>query len=105
MAGKRFVSEINITYSTLEDKVNYDIRLIEEIFEQLKREPIEGLKYAAYKMGENVFIHIAQFKNSEANKRFTGLDAFKKFTDTMPDRLLQNVLINDIEEIGSYGGL
>ncbi len=30
-------------------------------------------------MGKNVFIHIAQFTNEEANKKFDQLSVFKKF--------------------------
>ncbi|MEO7046058.1 MAG: hypothetical protein ABI091_12180 [Ferruginibacter sp.] len=98
----KFFKDVSIAYSIFSYKVRENINLIEEVIREIREKELQGVKYNVHLMGENVYIHIAQFTSDEANKKFTELASFKNFKNSIKDRLEEKVLINDIEEIGSY---
>ncbi|MEO6870178.1 MAG: antibiotic biosynthesis monooxygenase [Ginsengibacter sp.] len=102
---KRFLKEVNTTYSVLEDTVDENVRLIQNVVKQLREEGLPGVKYSVYKMGKNVFIHTAQFTTEEAYKKFDQLTAFKKFRSELGAKLKDKPITNVVEEIDSYTAL
>ena len=60
-----------INYIMKPEKVNENIMLIKNVFKQLQAERPIGIKYAAYKMSENIFVHVAQFEIETAHDKFT----------------------------------
>lgn len=96
------MQQMIINYVVQKERAGENIDLIRQVFKQLHEQGIQGVKYAAYKMGENVFVHIAQFENEEANKLFSALPAFRSFRRHISDRLEEAPIVNDVQEIGSY---
>jgi hypothetical protein len=99
------MKQVFINYMIRPDMINENISLIRNVFAELKVAKLNGVKYSAYKMGENVFVHVAQFETVEAEKAFTELKAFKAFRKDMAARQIEKPIINDIEEIGSFSAM
>jgi hypothetical protein len=96
------MKQVLINYMVRPEMIDENISLIRNVFTELKVAKLNGVKYSAYKMGENVFVHVAQFETIEAEKAFTALSAFKAFRKDMGARQLEKPITNDIEEIGSW---
>ena len=96
------MKQVLINYIVKPDKVHENATLILQVFEQLKREQLKGVKYSVYKMGEHVFVHIAQFDNETAHERFAALESFRVFRQNMAERQIEKPVTNRIEEVGSF---
>jgi hypothetical protein len=91
-----------INYMVKPDKVEENVQLIQNVFKELKVARIHGLKYSVYKMGENVFVHIAQFETPDSQTAFMELDSFKAFRENISARQLEKPIVNPIVEIASF---
>jgi quinol monooxygenase YgiN len=96
------MKQVLINYIVKPERVDENATLIKQVFAQMREEQVKGVKYAAYKMGENVFVHVAQFENEAAHQQFTSLESFKAFRKNMAERQIEKPVTNDIEEIGSF---
>lgn len=96
------MKQIFVHYCVRDDKVKENEKYIKEVFDELHKLELENIKYSVFRMGTNVFIHIARFKNEKANLRFSQLPAFKEFLSSVKDRLSEPPISNDVIEIGSY---
>lgn len=97
-----FAKQIIVNYIVKEGRVEENIRLVREVLRQLNEQRPEGVRYAAYKMGDNVFVHVALFRDEAADKAFTSLPAFQAFRRNMSDRLEEKPIVNEVIEIGRY---
>lgn len=96
------MKQVLINYIVKPEKVDENAALIKQVFAQLREAQLKGVKYSAYKMGENVFVHIAQFENEAAHQLFTSLESFKTFRKNIAERQIEKPVTNNIEEIGSF---
>lgn len=96
------MKETLINYMVKTEKVAENIQLIKEVLKQLKESQLKGIKYASYQMGDNLFVHIAQFENEAAHHAFTNLPAFQAFRRNINDRIIEKPITNEIAEIGRY---
>lgn len=94
-----------INYLVKPEKVEENISLIKSVFEELKVSGIEGVKYAAFRMGDNLFVHVARFETNEAHERFTSLQSFRDFRKDIVSRQIEKPVTNHVEEIGSFSTL
>jgi quinol monooxygenase YgiN len=94
--------QVLINYMINAGQVDENISLIKNVFAQLNAVKLTGIKYSVYKMGENVFVHIAQFENEEAEKKFAQLGSFMAFRKDIAARQREKPVTNNIEEIGSF---
>ena len=96
------MKQVLINYIVKPEKVDENARLIKQVFKQLKAEQLVGVKYSAYKMGGNVFVHVVQFENEAAHQQFIALESFKVFRQNMAERQIEKPVTNNIEEVGSF---
>ena len=94
-----------VNYVTYLEKAEENKQFIRQVFKQLYDKNIMGVKYAAFKMGENVFVHLAQFENEEAHEAFRKLPAFQAFQKNINDRLASKPLITSLKEIGAFSSV
>lgn len=98
------MKQVFIHYSVKEELVEENEQHIHAVFKELGQIRPVGIRYSSYKMGTNVFIHIANFSTEAAHKLFSELPAFKVFQSTIKGRLLEKPIVNDVSEVGSYPG-
>ena len=101
---KSFMKQVFIHYSVREELVGENEKSIRAVFAELAKVKPEGIRYSSYKMGTNVFIHIALFSTEAEHKAFSELPAFRAFQSSIKDRLLEKPIVNDVSEVGSYTG-
>jgi hypothetical protein len=93
-----------IHYVVKIEKVEESENLTRELFVHLKGQKPDGVMYTVYRMGENVFIHIAGFANEGANLGFSLLPAVNFFLDSIKKLLIEEPVLNDVKEIDFYIG-
>jgi quinol monooxygenase YgiN len=96
------MKQVLINYIVKPEKVNENATLIKQVFTEMREVQLKGVKYSAYKMGENVFVHVAQFESEVAHQQFTSLESFKSFRKNIAERQIEKPVTNNIEEIGSF---
>lgn len=96
------MKQVLINYIVKPEKVDENTTLIRQVFQQMKEVQLKGVKYSAYKMGENIFVHVAQFENEAAHQQFTSLESFKAFRKNIEERQIEKPVTNNIEELGSF---
>lgn len=99
------MKQMLINYIVKPETAKENAALIKDVFEQLKAKQLKGVKYSAYKMGDNVFVHVAQFETEAARKKFTSLTSFGTFRKNITVRQMEAPITNDIEEIGSFSSI
>lgn len=96
------MKQVLINYIVKPEKANENAALIKQVFVQLKEAQLKGVKYSAYRMSNNVFVHVAQFENEAAQQQFTSLELFKIFRTNIAEWQTEKPVTNNIEEIGSF---
>jgi quinol monooxygenase YgiN len=96
------MKQVLINYIVKPEKVDENAALIKQVFQQMRDEQLKGVKYSAYKMGENIFVHVAQFESEAAHQQFTSLESFKAFRENIAERQIEKPVTNNIEELGSF---
>ena len=99
------MKQVLVNYMVKPEMVDENISLIKDVFAALHAAKIKGIKYSAFRMGTNVFVHVAQFETPEADKEFSSLEAFKAFRTDIAMRQLERPVTNEIEEIGSFSAM
>lgn len=89
------MKQVLINYIVKPEKAAENATLIKQVFKQLRAERLAGVKYSLYKVGENVFVHVAQFENETAHQQFTSLESFKVFRQNMAERQIEKPVTND----------
>lgn len=93
---------ICINYMTLNERGEENKQLVMEIFKQLFEQNLIGVKYAVFKMGENIFVHLAQFESEEAGQAFQRLPAFQAFQKNLNSRLISLPILTPMTEIDTF---
>jgi hypothetical protein len=77
---------------------------IARVFEQLEREKPNGVRYASFKLDDDVsFVHIVSYEVADGRNLLTGLSAFKTFAAGVKERCEEPPIVVELNEIGSYG--
>ncbi|MBN9389143.1 MAG: hypothetical protein J0I20_14035 [Chloroflexi bacterium] len=94
---------VMVRYKVKADRAAENEGYITKVFEQLKSEQPDHLRYASFKLEDGVsFVHIA-FNDTENNPNpLTTLSAFKDFTARIGERCEEPPMTATLKEIGSY---
>jgi hypothetical protein len=90
-----------IRYRTKPDKAKENQRLIEAVFDSLRTERPDGLRYLALKQADNTFLHFV-VTDEEGNNPLLQLEAFRRFQTGIKNRLEESVEFNEVTLIGDY---
>lgn len=93
---------VMVRYTTRADQADENARLIEQVFESLRRTAPAGLTYTSYRLEDGVsFVHVASMENADDNP-LRRLDAFNAFTAGIKDRCEIPPSTTVLHEVGSY---
>jgi hypothetical protein len=91
-----------VRYTTKPDQADENARLIETVFETLRREAPPGLTYASYRLDDGIsFVHVASVEDGN-NNPLTQLAAFKAFTAGIRERCDAQPVTTVMHEVGRY---
>ena len=78
------MSAIVVQYRTKSDRSDENQQLIEAVFAELAEKNPDGLRYAAFRLEDGTFVHVASV-DAEPNP-LTETDAFRAFQAELGDR-------------------
>jgi len=93
---------VMVRYTTRQDCAEENARLIEVVFESLRKEAPPGLTYASYRLDDGVsFVHVASTESADSNP-LRQLKAFHAFTAGVKDRCEVPPVTTVLHEVGRY---
>jgi hypothetical protein len=97
------MKRVLVRYRVKPDRADENQALIEKVFEQLKAERPAGLRYASFRLEDDVtFVHIASIDTADGINPLPELEAFKAFTQDIAERCDEPPVAMGMAEIGSY---
>jgi len=94
---------IMVRYKTKPDRADENVKYIEKVFEELRRNVPAGVRYACFKLSDGVsFMHIASIETADGSNPLTQSAAFKSFQAAIKDRCEEQPVATDLTAIGSY---
>jgi hypothetical protein len=99
------MESICVNYITHAECGEENKQLVLDVFRQLQYRKLVGVKYAAFKMGENIFVHLAQFESEEGREAFHALPAFQAFEKNIALRLASEPIVTPLMEIDTISTL
>jgi hypothetical protein len=90
-----------IRYKTKPEMAGSNAELIAGVFEQLKAEKPDGVRYLALRLDDDTFVHFVETEAESANA-LLGLAAFKAFQSGIRERCIEPPLARDATIVGNY---
>jgi hypothetical protein len=80
-------------------------RLIRQVYEQLAREKLDGVRYQTLELADGVsFVHVASHDGQGTNP-LTQLEAFKAFVGGIKERCVDPPVTIEADVVGAYDSL
>jgi hypothetical protein len=96
------VKQIMVRYQVKPDRTAENEALVRAVYDQLQREEFAGLRYATFKLDDDVtFVHIAA-ETGEGDRSLADLEAFQEFTKDIGDRCDVAPVATGLREVGSF---
>lgn len=73
------IKSVRVQYQVIESYVEQNKANIKLVMEDLRSNPIEGMAYASYYLGEGKFMHLNHVNNEQANPELAAREIFNKF--------------------------
>jgi hypothetical protein len=92
-----------VRYKTAQTRGDENQLLVREVFDELRARAPTGLRYAAYRLADQVtFVHIATFDTAD-HSSLTGLVAFKAFQRQLGERCVDRPVVTEMNLVDCYG--
>jgi hypothetical protein len=93
-----------VRYTVKPEAIEENTRHIREVFAELDRKKPSGIRYATFRQRDGgAFVHIATVTTADGKNPLTEIDAFKAFTGTIGERVVEPPVTVELEEIAAYG--
>ena len=97
------MKRLMVRYRVYADRAEENENYIRNVFEQLKAEAPQGIRYASFKLNDGVsFVHIASIETNDESNPLADLSNFKKFAADIKERCEELPVAEDLNEVGSY---
>ena len=97
------MKRVMVRYRVKAERLREHVDYITEVFGQLRREQPAGIRYAAFRLDDQVsFVHVASIETADGTNPLNGLAAFRAFTERIKDRCDEPPVAVDLQEIGAY---
>ena len=97
------MSTVVVRYQTKPERADENQKLVEQVFEQLRRQAPAGLRYATFRLDDGVsFVHIAAVDTADGSNPLTELPAFAEFSAGIGDRCVEPPAVREATLVGSY---
>ena len=93
---------VMVRYEVKPDRAAENEELVRAVYEELHRTQPDGLRYATFKLDDDVtFVHIA-VETGEGDRSLADLEAFQAFTKDIGDRCDVAPVATGLREVGSF---
>ena len=89
-----------IRYKTKPELADKNAELIRGVFEQLKADGPEGVRYLSLRLDDDTFVHLVEAE--EGSTPLSSLDAFKAFQSGIRERCVEPPLAGNATIVGNY---
>jgi hypothetical protein len=97
------MKRVMVRYKVKSDKAEENEDYIKKVFEELKQNGPEGLRYASFKQDDGLsFVHIVSIEAEGGKNPLSESPAFKSFQAEIKDRCEETPVAVELHEIGSY---
>jgi hypothetical protein len=97
------VGVVVVRYKTKVDRADENQALIERVFGQLQVDRPPGLRYAAFRLADEVsFVHVASVETEDGTNPLTSTAAFSEFVRQIGDRVEDGPHSSEAAVVGSY---
>jgi hypothetical protein len=97
------MKRVMVRYKVKPDKAEENESYIRKVFDELRANGPDGLRYASFKLDDGVsFVHIASIETSDGSNPLVETAAFKEFQSGIKDRCEEPPVAVDLDAIGSY---
>ena len=91
-----------VRYKIKPEEEQNNVRLIEEVFRELKAKAPEGVRYMCLRLNDATFVHFATVESSGGVHPITSLDAFRAFQSGIKERCIELPQSSDATIVGNY---
>mgnify|MGYP001218956108 CR=1 FL=1 len=92
-----------IRYTTKPEHAAQNEELIRAVYEQLRQDRPEGLRYAAFRLSDGVtFLHLVQNEDNDKPSPLLAVKAFGEFQEGLAERRAEGPSRDELIPIGSY---
>jgi hypothetical protein len=97
------MKRVMVRYTVKPEHAAANERHVKAVFAQLARDQPAGIRYATFKLPDGVsFVHIASVETADGVNPLLAVEAFKEFTQTIKERVVEPPVTSELEEVGSY---
>jgi hypothetical protein len=94
---------IVVRYKTKPEQSDENRRLVENVFQELRSERPDGLRYATLRLADGVtFVHVAVIETDDGSNPLAANAAFTEFQRAIEDRCTEPPAPQDATVVGSY---
>ena len=98
------MSVVMVRYRVHPERAAENEALVRAVYEQLRREQPDGLRYAAFVEEDGVsFTHTLFAERAEAAAALPRLEAFRRFRAGLDERCAEAPVVTRLGEVGSFG--
>ena len=96
------MKQVMVRYQVKPDRTEENEALVRAVYDELRRTELAGLRYATFKLDDDVtFVHIA-VETGEGDRSLADLEAFQAFTKDIGDRCDVAPVATGLREVGSF---
>jgi hypothetical protein len=90
-----------VLYATKLHLADENAHLIERVFDELRAQAPEGLRYMVLRYGEGRFAHLVEQRDGAPS--LTDFEAFRAFQKNVGERWIARPEVSEVTVVGSYG--
>jgi hypothetical protein len=96
-------NRVIVRYKVKPERVAENEQLVRDVYDELRRDRVEGLRYATFKLEDGVtFVHVASNETDDGASPLPRVAAFKRFQEGLRERCDELPVAQQAEEIGSF---
>lgn len=97
------MKQVIVRYKVKPDRAQENEELVRAVYEELRRTRPEGLRYATFRLDDEVsFVHLASIETEDGHNPLSEVRAFGRFQENIGDRCDEGPAATALSQVGSF---
>jgi hypothetical protein len=97
------MKQVMVRYKVKPDRAQENEELVRAVYEELRRTRPEGLRYATFRLDDEVsFVHLASIETEDGHNPLSEVRAFGRFQENIRDRCDEAPAATALTQVGSF---
>ena len=97
------MKQVMVRYKVKPDRAQENEELVRAVYEELRRTRPEGLRYATFRLDDEVsFVHLASIETEDGHNPLSEVRAFGRFQENIRDRCDEAPAATALTRVGSF---